>query len=199
MTFFHTSNPYQDQGPPDSDEAMSSTTESPYPIQHENQWALDHEMRGPSLGTPAPLDPDGLEALSAAALYTPPQANMTSQSVPDHTRDYEDSYTPLHAYNEPGPSSSSPTGPGSTNNNLHFLLNPTSNMNSPIDPSLMSADINQARQNPNGMASAHNNSQEQGVDGEPESEHKVAFLLRHFSESPGQWSVPETFQRECQS
>ena len=149
-------------------------------------------MRGSNLGTPAPLHPHGLEALSAAALYTPPQANM---SVPDHARDYEDSYTPLHAYNEPGASSSSPTGPVSTNNNLHFLLNPTSNMNSPIDPSLMSADINQTRPNPNAKASAHDKTQEQHVDGEPESEHKVAFLLRHFSESPGQWSVNETFQR----
>ena len=178
---------------------MSSATESPYPIQHENQWTLGQGMRDPSRGTPAPLHSHGLEALSAAALYTPPRANMTSQSVPDHTRDYEDSYTPLNAYNEPVLSSSSPTGPVSTNNNLHFLLNPTSNMNSPIDPSLMSADINQARPNPSGMALAHSKTQEQGVDGKPESEHKVAFLLRHFSESPGQWSVPETFQREFQS
>ena len=178
---------------------MSSATESPYAIQHESHWTLDHPIRGSSLGTPAPLHPHGLEALSAAALYTPPQANMTSQSMPDHARDYEDSYTPLHTYNDPGPSSNSPTGPVSTNNNLHFLLNPTSNMNSPIDPSLMSADINQARPTPIGKSSAHNKTQEQGVDGKPESEHKVAFLLRHFSESPGQWSVGETFQRECHS
>ena len=199
MTFFHTSNPYQDQGPPESDEATSSTTESPYQIQHENQWNLDHEIPGSSLGTPAPLHPHGLEALSAAALYTPPQANMTSQPALDHTRDYEDSYTSLHTYNEPGSSSGSPTGPVSTNNNLHFLLNPTSNMNSPIDPSLMSPNINEARPTHNGKAPAHNKAQDQGAGSEPESEHKVAFLLRHFSESPGQWSVNETFQRECHS
>ena len=199
MTFFHTSNPYQDQGPPDSDEAMSSATESPYHIQHENQWNLDHQISGSSLGTPGPLHPHGLEALSAAALYTPPQANMTSQPVLDHTRDYEDSYTSLHTYNESGPSSDPPTGPVATNNNLHFLLNPTSNVNSPIDPSLMSPNINEALPTHNGKAPAHIKAQDQGADGEPESEHKVAFLLRHFSESPGQWSVNETFQRECHS
>jgi hypothetical protein len=77
----------------------------------------------------------------------------------------------------------------STSNNLNFLLNPASDMTSPIDPSLMSPEINQARSISNEGASAQEKSQGSRADGEPEAEHKVAYLLRHFSETPGQWSV----------
>ena len=53
----------------------------------------------------------------------------------------------------------------------------------------MSPEINQARPTSNGKAAAQNDTQGPRADGEAESEHKVAYLLRHFSESPGRWSV----------
>ena len=189
MTFYHTTNPYTDQGSPDLDDRLSSATQSPYPIQHEDQWALDHEMRVGSLRSAPTIHPHGLEALSAAALFTPPEANMISQSIQHHHTIYENTYTPLHTFNETGQLSTSPSGPVSTNNNLRSFLDPTSNMTSPIDPSLMSPEINQIRPISNGKASGQSETQGQSVDRKPESEHKVAVLLRHFSESPGQWSV----------
>ena len=168
---------------------MSSQNQSPYTPHQHDQWNIEPQLREAGLGTPSDLHPHGLEALSAAALYHPPEANMITQSMPNHTGDHGSPFDPSHPYNGPGVSSNSPSASMSTSNNLNFLLNPTSEMNSPIDPSLMSPEINQARPTSNGKAAAQDNTQAPRADGEAESEHKVAYLLRHFSESPGQWSV----------
>ena len=168
---------------------MSSHVQSSYAQQQQDQWNIDHQLRDSTLGTSSALHSHGLEALSAAALYHPPEANMTPQSMPPHKQSYNGHSDPSHPYTEHGVSSGSPSATISTSNNLNLLLNPASDMTSPIDPSLMSPEINQARPISNEGASAQEKSQGSRADGEPEPEHKVAYLLRHFSETPGQWSV----------
>jgi len=168
---------------------MPTHNQPSYAPQQQDQWQIDNQLQDQSLELPPELHPFGLEALSAAALYRPPQANMLSHSMPGNRRHSESPLNSSPTNNEPHGPSISPSAIVSSSNNLNFLLNPPSAMKSPIDPSLMSPEINQALATPSGNTASQESRQCKRSDGEAESEHKVAFLLRHFSESPGQWSV----------
>lgn len=168
---------------------MAAHDQSPYAPQQQEQWQMDNQLQDQALDLPPGLHSFGLEALSTAALHRPPQANMISNPTPDNRRRSDSLLNSSSTINEWHGSSNSPSAAISSSNNLSFLLNPASVRNSPIDPSLMSPEINLALPAPNGKSTSQNSRQGKPSDGEPESEQRVAYLLRHFSESPGQWSV----------
>ena len=185
VTFYNTSNPYTDPGTPDMDGPMSAPQHKQYLQPQHDQWNMDPQLQDPHAG----YHPHGLEALSAAALYSPAEANMVPRPVPMNRRVFDGPFEHSSLDNEPGVSSISPLAATSSSNNLNFLLNPASAMDSPIDPSLMSPAANQPPPASLLTASSQDNTPGPRSHGEAESEHKVAFLLRHFSESPGQWCV----------
>lgn len=77
----------------------------------------------------------------------------------------------------------------SSSNTLDFLLNPAAAIESPIDPSLMPPGAGQRSSYTNREMAIQVDMNGKCTDGEAESENKVANLLRHFSDSPGQWCV----------
>ena len=183
VTFYNTSNPYTDPGTPDLESMMSTQLQSPYVQQQPAHWNMDHHLQDQS----AQLHSHGLEALSAAALYAPPEAKMIPKPLSIDRRHFDSPFgspSPKHEqglHTIPSPSTV-PSG-----KNLNFLLNPPDAMDSPIDPSLMSTPAISVPPPSSGTASE--NVPKADVEGEAESEHKVAYLLRHFSESPGKWCI----------
>ena len=188
LTFYNTMDPYNDDlGSPLGEKVAATQNNSPYIHPQDTPWMAAGDSRQTT-----DLNAHGLEALSAAALYTPTQANMIANStVPQIHEGLFQSNTIL------GHGSSQLVSPPSTlssGNNLNHILNPSPSADSSIDPSLMS---------PTGqhlLAQSQDNSEESSTTvatmtrrkegqatGGVESEHKVAYLLRHFSESPGQW------------
>ena len=162
---------------------MSTHSQSPYAQHHYDQWNMDHHLRDQS----AQLHSHGLEALSAAALYAPPEANMIPQPMSMNKRHFDNSFESASSDNEHGPPAIPSPNTVPSSNNLNFLLNPSDVMDSPIDPSLMSTPAIAIP--PPSSGTVAENAQKPRAEGEAESEHKVAYLLRHFSESPGKWCV----------
>lgn len=161
---------------------MSTHIQPPY-AQQQHQWNMDHQLQDQS----AQLQSHGLEALSAAALYAPPEANMISHPISMSRRHFDSPFESTSPHNEHGTPATPSPNIVSSSNNLNFLLNPPDAMDSPIDPSLMSTPaIPVPRPS---SATATDNAQTPRIEGETESENKVAYLLRHFSESPGKWCV----------
>lgn len=183
LTFYNTSNPYTDPGTPELEATMSAQNQPPYAQQQQDQWTMDHQLQDQS----AQLHSHGLEALSAAALYAPPEANMIAQPMSMNRRHFDSPFGESSPNNEHGPPAIPSPNTVSSSNNLNFLLNPPDAMDSPIDPSLMSTPGISIPPPPNGTAME--NAQKPRAEGEAGSEHKVAYLLSHFSESPGKWCV----------
>ncbi|CAD6572134.1 MAG: hypothetical protein ASARMPREDX12_004960 [Alectoria sarmentosa] len=183
LTFYNTSNPYTDPGTPDLEAMISAQHQLPYPQQQQDQWTIDHQLQDQS----AQLHSHGLEALSAAALYAPPEANMIAQPMSINRRHFDSPFEESSPNNEHGPPAIPSPNTVSSSNNLNFLLNPADSMDSPIDPSLMSTPTILIP--PSSSGTAMENAPKLRAEGEAESEHKVAYLLRHFSESPGKWCI----------
>lgn len=180
VTFFHTANPYLDPGTPENDGQLPLPHQTPYAQQHQSQWNPDqqYDMR-------PELHPYGLEALSAAALH-PPEANMLRRRMSQHSNQFDHQIDPSPPVDRDDRHSTSPRAEMSSSNNLNFLLNPASANDTPIDPSLRSPAVDHTSLSVETLQSpkiVHGKL----ADGEAESEQKVAHLLRHFSESPGQW------------
>ncbi|EGD99636.1 hypothetical protein TESG_06981 [Trichophyton tonsurans CBS 112818] len=139
----------------------------------------------------------GLDALSAAATA---ENHPIYQSVADHIAENSNSHTRTETTEHPEAtvSSSSPTiarvpaevSPGSLslplsspNNNVGFMLNVSSNgMPQPIDPGLHSPEDQRTA-----SSLSQGLTQVTRVTSSAETEHEVAFFLRHFSEGPGRW------------
>ena len=75
----------------------------------------------------------------------------------------------------------------SASKELDLPLNEASTNESPIDPSLTSTATSQHHAQLNGTLAVQKDTSGGVEDGTAESERKVAHLLRHFSDSPGQW------------
>ena len=166
---------------------MASQVQSPYAQQHEHSWHIGHQLQD----QPGQLHSHGLEALealSAAALYAPPEANMITQPMSMNRRHLDSPFESASPNTEHVPSAIPSPNTVPSGNNLNFLLNhPPDAMDSPIDPSLMSSPSLPIP--PSSSVTATDSVQKQYAEGEAESEQKVAYLLRHFSESPGKWCV----------
>lgn len=162
---------------------MSAQNQPPYAQQQQDQWTMDHQLQDQS----AQLHSHGLEALSAAALYAPPEANMIAQRISMNRPHFDSPFESSSPNNEHGPPAIPSPNTVSSSNNLNFLLNPPDAMDSPIDPSLMSTPGIAIP--PPSDGTAVETTHKPRAEGDAGSEHKVAYLLRHFSESPGKWCV----------
>ncbi|OJD15686.1 hypothetical protein AJ78_04062 [Emergomyces pasteurianus Ep9510] len=96
---------------------------------------------------------------------------------------------------DPGISVSTPspaTSISPPNNNINFLLNPSASIPSPSDPSNLHSPLDQSE--PSFTATGSSEPRDLGIElsedlggADAESDHEIAFLLRHFSEAPGLW------------
>ncbi|KAL9132153.1 MAG: hypothetical protein Q9217_000087 [Psora testacea] len=178
LIFYNTMDPYNDDpGTPSVDAQTSSLDQPVYLHAEEDQWMAQDRSHQQS-----DINAHGLEALSAAALYSPQQASILTRSAPPHTHaDTFHSETPKEPEPEPAHLISPSTAAAS--NDLNYILNPAL-ADSPIDPSLMLS----AGQLNTALAQNMDNGPRQELGDGVESEHKVAYLLRHFSDSPRQWT-----------
>ena len=139
----------------------------------------------------------GLEALSAAASQDQ-YSFMNSSSAPDSQLLAEvaqfNAQQDAHLQQQVSPTASRhpmlpPHSPSasvnSTNNNINFLLNPQSSMSPVIDPSLESPIMN--RDSFSTSSPVMSTKSRERTERTAESDHEVAFLLRHFAEAPGSW------------
>ena len=176
LTFYNITDPYSDDpGTSMGDAQVNASDQSQYIYAQEDPWIAQEQSRQPS-----DINAHGLEALSAAALYSPSRPKTLNQprSPPSQTDSYHSAMLKTH---DPASLISSPTAEPPSNT-LKYVLN-SSSADSPIDPSLTSPET--PRSNVPSQ-DVDDGIQQKAVDG-VESEHKIAYLLRHFSEVPGQW------------
>lgn len=208
VTFFNTTNPYLDPGPPEPPKIVNSSPRQPYFPQFyssvEEFEDRHHYTTSPSLRGPAPprggqlqdqhsdvppgLHSHGLEALSAAALFYPPEANMLPRPAPHNSSHLDQPGDPSPPLQRDARQSTPPDGLTPSSKSLNFLLNPAAVIESPIDPSLMSPAIDQVGPTDGAISPPKDPSGNRAQDG-AESEQKVAQLLSRFSESPGRWEA----------
>ena len=132
----------------------------------------DHQVRDPAPNSLPELHPPSPQTLSAVALYSHAEADSLSQPN-----------------NEQETSPISLPSMMSFSNDWNFHLSPASLIDSSTASSLMSSEAKQTLSSSSGTAASQIMTQRPQQEREAESEHKVAFLLRHFSESPGHWYV----------
>lgn len=200
--FFNTTNPYLDPEPSELFKGMdvNSTSQQPYFPQFystveefENRHdytasPFQQRQARPSGGQQIQDQQSGLEALSAAALFYPPEANMIPRPAPHDSSHLDQSGDPTPPVQHDARQTTPPEGLTPSSKSLNFLLNPTAVIESPIDPSLLSPALDQVGST-NGATTSPEDAHEKRAEGEVESEQKVAHLLRHFSESPGRWEA----------
>ena len=150
-------------------------------MQQHYEWGLEHRLKSPA------MDFHRLEALSTAALYNTPEnggLKASSATRPDF-RGPTQPRTPNR--DVLGPPVSPPSSVAPLNNNLSFLLNPASHASPAIDPNLQGPFTTTGQPFHNTLASSPSVFQQSQPGPAVETEHEIAFLLRYFSETPGQW------------
>jgi len=81
----------------------------------------------------------------------------------------------------------STNAPAHHNNNISFLLNPTNSLSAVIDPNLESSvQPNEGQPPAAGMSESTQAGRTDSKDDPAEADHRVAYLLRNFSDAPGQ-------------
>ncbi|KAK2800450.1 hypothetical protein FQN50_008124 [Emmonsiellopsis sp. PD_5] len=189
VTFVDNSDPY-------ADELETSMASPSHPMPHTQPmtWNTNGSYRHSSIDGQT----HGLEALSAAATRDayPLQQQSIDPSMsrnnmafnqPDLTPSMASMASPNHLrHNIPHPTS--PSASISSNNNINFLLNPPTTMSPPIDPHLHSPpDHSESPFTASASLASRGLASDPRPEVNVESDHEIAFLLRHFSESPGQW------------
>lgn len=138
----------------------------------------------------------GLEALSTAAAhdrFSFPLSDQTHPSMSDSSP-FTAISPPISSGPSPGrtrsipPHASPPVSISSNptsnhNNNIDFLLNPSHSLSPPIDPSIQQP----ARSSSISARSDASRPPAESNGVHAESDHEVAFLLRHYAEAPGLW------------
>ncbi|KAI9724777.1 MAG: hypothetical protein M1812_000053 [Candelaria pacifica] len=190
VTFVENSDPYGQPSSPEN-EALPASPET-YVLERSNNatWDVTDHLQLPS--DTAPMH--GLEALSAAASgdhysflpsNVPPKPNRLRRQVSVGVSDS----VQAGSTSDSTPLSMGPLGspPASSSNNINFILNPSPSATSPpIDPTLLSP-----FEPPASSYASTSPTMRRQTSGTPTEgivdDHEVAFLLRHFSEAPGQW------------
>ncbi|KAM5443680.1 hypothetical protein MferCBS31731_001454 [Microsporum ferrugineum] len=192
VVFVDNSDPYAD------DLGEQYVADTPLGTHETSTWG--HE--GGFQTSPMDAQTHGLDALSAAATA---ENHPIYHSTVDHIAENSSSHARLgntEHHPQPDPSNSSPNNaktptavpPGSPslplsspNNNINFILNPLSNVISqPIDPDIQFPGNRRVCSGTSASLASQGLTQETRVT-RIETEHETAFLLRHFSEGPGQW------------
>ncbi|KAI9695162.1 MAG: hypothetical protein M1820_008868 [Bogoriella megaspora] len=195
ITFMEVTDPYNEPSTPEIDQFAATPGRqegTSYEQYHTPDWSLNG-MYHPTPNT-NPSSTHGLEALSAAASgdhysYAAPQASMARSELPYSTGAEG---TPSIRASTPPRSGLGPMSPpmsmASSQNNLNFILNPSSAASPPIDPSLRSPlETMPELRRPRSLSSTLINRELLSQELQVESDHEIAFLLRHFSEGPGVW------------
>lgn len=132
-----------------------------------------------------------LQHSSVASPETPGLRHATTSSdlrIPSTPKTL---HSPIKAINALLPPTSPPlsiTSSSNNNNNINFLLNP-SNSGSPSVDSRLSTSIGRRESSSYHSTTARHRSalSNARLDAKVETDHEVAFLLRHFAENPGYW------------
>ena len=184
VTFVHVSDPFAETSSPELDGKGPTPGQSPY-VQQQHDWEAEDGFPDLSSG----LSPLGLEALSAAALYTPQGVNAIPRPEPFTDGINSSVVEPA----TPGVDITTVTiSPiplmTAASSNKSFILNHTSAGSPSIDSSLQSS---QPTQSPHYVrsTSSQNDTSEPQSEIHISTESELMLLLRHFSEMPGQWSV----------
>lgn len=167
-------------------------------LDHDNPaWNIDGVYHSASADIPThglPMPTHGLEALSAAASrdeYSAMGPPTTESSIARSAITYaQNQLTPSSkippAKRRRGQKAATPNhGETASNNQIGYLPNPANDTSPPIDPNLHSS-INAQDAFLDPALSAQEPAQGTKTDGPAERDQEVAFLLRHFSETPGQ-------------
>ncbi|KAI2975272.1 transcriptional regulator family: Fungal Specific TF [Aspergillus niger] len=143
----------------------------------------------------------GLETLSTVATtdrLSYPPLSIDQQSIPstDHSIPYNNvpstasSDTPSQMRGVIAPQISpslSMSSNNTNNNNINFLLNPSQSRSPPVDPSLQYAPERRSSSLTARPPVPRATSADSKSEAPAETDHEVAYLLRHFSEAPGLW------------
>ncbi|KAL0264695.1 FACT complex subunit [Diplodia seriata] len=199
VRFWNTTDPYNEPMSPASETSPGSAPEQPPSSQQDAQtmqWPLPDSFVPPDAQSPA----HALHALSAVATgdhyaYLHPRVSR-HDSTPSSDAPLRSS-NGLSAMHPPTPLArqavDSPISPpvsmtSSTNHNIDFLLNHPSAASPPLDPSLQSPYAQSAREVLHARsASSHISMGSGSFENNVENDHEIAYLLRYYSEGPGQW------------
>jgi hypothetical protein len=134
----------------------------------------------------------GLEALSAAAsrdrgsfpVSQPSHHHMASTAISYMAQNLHHSESSPRSTRRTLNMHSPPSNSTNSTNNINFLLNPQNSLSPPIDPSLQSSSVQK-----DGSLSVAALRADPRTEQSAESDQEVAYLLHHFADAPGSWSV----------
>lgn len=200
VRFWNTTDPYNEPMSPESEASPGTAPEQPAPTHPDATsipWSLSDPFTQPDSQSPA----HALHALSAVATgdhfayLHPPVGRHDSTPVPDAPLRSSASLSGMHP---PTPlarqSIDSPISPPvsmtstTTNHNIDFILNHPAAASPPLDPSLQSPYAHSARDVMHARsASSRISMGSSQFETNVENDHEMAYLLRYYSEGPGQW------------
>ena len=188
VTFFNTTNPYLDHGEPDIEALLP-------PFYHGGPYDHDHRdhlnANGHHEDLPPIIHPHGLEALSAAALFYPPEAQMVPRPASNQGAQADDSLDQASSTLRKELQAFASRERRSPGRNTEPASDKAPIKDAQIDPSLTSTGPNRSVPLHDETDVTQEDEQGRQQDKVVDSEEKAAFLLRHFSESPGKWFVDE--------
>ncbi|KAK2871887.1 hypothetical protein FQN49_002724 [Arthroderma sp. PD_2] len=194
VVFVDNSDPYAD------DLEVPFDADTPLDTHGTSTWNQDGEHQASSIDAQT----HGLDALSAAAtaenypIHQPPPSVDNAEYSNSHVRFDHSKHPQLPPSSSSSPNNARtpvaapPRSPSlsvsSPNNNINFLLNPLSDaVSPPVDPDLHSPGDRRVCPGASASLASQGLNQEARLAHGIETEHEIAFLLRHFSEGPGQW------------
>lgn len=186
VTFVNVTDPFAETSSPELDGKMSTQAQSPYIQQQKQEWETRDGLQDIS-ARPSPL---GLATLSAAALYNSPHANTIPRllSFNEETSSTSIRLSTPGVENVTAAMSSTPLMTP-VSNNVNMALNPSSAGSPATDSSLQVPPRAQSDIFSRGSKSSRKFISKPRSEIIPEKEPEIAFLLRHFSETSGQWFV----------
>jgi hypothetical protein len=197
VVFVDNSDPYAEDL-----EASLLTSESAAPHGDEEWNHNDYRAE------PMDVDVHGLAALSAAAtqnhrysFHHPPSPLDRADAASDNDDasfmhpELPTSAGPIHSPTEMRSAMPHPTSPSASitaaNSNINFLLNPSNSTSPSIDPGISPSGARRRESSYTSLSAASRTAGAVDLRAEEkvETDHEIAFLLRHFAEVVGYWYV----------
>ena len=194
VTFVDNSDPYAEPLSPDLDGTATTPSQkdvSPQYHSQSNEWDLGDNFHAPVEEAQA----SGLHALSVAASsdqHPFPPSLPSDPSSSTHPMDFTapEGTQKMHPHGRIAqpPMSTDASPPGSLSSpNINFMLNPSNHISPPVDQDLQSAAGPTSHSFSSGSRTSRAVLADLRPDANVETDHEIAFLLRHYSEQPGQW------------